>query len=184
MSSNDENNRKRKATIIPDAVSSFAIWNPKEESNKARRVSTNALASPAASLQVDTLVATASAAAAAKQEESMESSGQIIQDLFYSDNAIFSDTLQALYDFDFDEDKKKCESLVAAGICLALVWLIKNRLKKARKQVPACDQVTEINDDPLLETLLRTLGVIRALVCTHKESRPLSFRQCQSQHYS
>jgi hypothetical protein len=195
MSSNDENNRKRKATIIPDAISSNDRQNPKEDSFKAwkaHRGSTNASTSiaaslevasvpTAASLQVDTLVATenantvntfaaAAAAAATKQEESMESSGQMIQDLFHSDNSEVSDALDALKR-DLKVDNQKRESFVTAGGCLALVRLIKYRLKKARKKVPACDHVIELNESPELETLRKTLGVLTTLTLNHNESK-------------
>jgi hypothetical protein len=63
-SSDDANNRKRKPTKIQETVSSNDGQNPNEVNKKARTVSTNALVIPAASLQVDTPVATEKAAAA------------------------------------------------------------------------------------------------------------------------
>jgi hypothetical protein len=50
MPSNNAKDRKRKPTKISEAVSSNDGGNPNEESKKARRVSTNASASNAASL--------------------------------------------------------------------------------------------------------------------------------------
>jgi hypothetical protein len=50
MPSNNAKDRKRKPTNISEAVSSNDGENPNEESKKARRVSTNASASNAASL--------------------------------------------------------------------------------------------------------------------------------------
>jgi hypothetical protein len=192
MSFDDANNRKRKATIIPDAIPSNVRRIPEEsfETWKARRLSANASVSilpaslkvasvpTAASLEVDTLVATenattvstASAVAAAKQEELMESSGQIIQDLFHSDNTKVSDALDAL-DLLLGNDKKNRESFVAAGGCLALVRLLKDRLKKARKKIPVCDQVTELNESPELETLHKTLRIIITLTLYYNESK-------------
>jgi hypothetical protein len=81
MSSNDANDdRKSKPTTISEIVSSNVGHNPNEESNKARRVSTNASISNAASLNVGTPpVVTGNAAAAdnastaAEDEESIQS---------------------------------------------------------------------------------------------------------------
>jgi hypothetical protein len=72
---------------------------------------------------------------------------------------------------DIDKDKKKSNNMHAVGGCLALVYLMKNCLDKAIDKIPACDQVTKLNESPVLETLLNTLGVIVTLVCTHKENR-------------
>jgi hypothetical protein len=79
---------KRKPTNISETNSSAAgDLNPREERYKARRVSTNALVSTAASLQLGTAVATEDVAVAntasttAKCVESMKSIGKILQDL-------------------------------------------------------------------------------------------------------
>jgi hypothetical protein len=119
MSSNNANDRKRKPTMIPETVSSNDERNPKEGSKKARRASTNAPVSTAASLQVDTPVATENAAtattvpsAAEKQEEAIESIGVLIQDLFHSDNAKVNAALDTLY-LDLYIDKNKCENIHA-----------------------------------------------------------------------
>jgi hypothetical protein len=90
--------QKRKSTRISETDSSGADddpANPKEESNKARRVSTDASVSAATSLQLGTAVATediavantASAAANHVESAPMKSIGARIQDLFHSDNA-------------------------------------------------------------------------------------------------
>jgi hypothetical protein len=176
MSSNDHaNDRKRKPMKIPETVSSNDSRNSNEESNKVRRVSTNASASNTASLQVDTPVATAKAittanAASTEHEESIQSIGKLIQDLFHSDNAKVNTTLDAL-DLDFIKDKKNCESLVTAGGCFVLTHLMKNCLDKAMDEIPACNQVTKLTDFTELMTLHKTLNVITSLTFWHAESR-------------
>jgi hypothetical protein len=167
--------RKRKPTTIPDTVSSNNGRNPKER--KARRVSaTNASASTAAFLQVDTPVVTENAAtvntasAATEDEVSIASIGKMIQDLFDSDNAKVNAALDALFK-DLGEDEKKRESLVTAGGCLALILLLTKCLDKAIDGIPACDQVTELNELAELTTLLNTIIVIINLTHHHDESR-------------
>jgi hypothetical protein len=54
---NNGTERKRKPTEIPETVSSDDGRNPEEESNRARRVSKNALTSNATYLPVETSVA-------------------------------------------------------------------------------------------------------------------------------
>jgi hypothetical protein len=66
-------------------------------------------------------------------------------DLFHSDDTKVIADLDAL-DLKLDEDSKKCEKLVTAGGCFALVQLIKDYLKNAIEKCPACDQVTELNE--------------------------------------
>jgi hypothetical protein len=58
------------------------------------------------------------------------------------------------------EDKKKYESFVSAGGCLALVLLLKVCLDKAIDVIPACYQVTELNKLAELTVLHNTLNVI------------------------
>jgi hypothetical protein len=174
MSSSHENGRKRKPTNIPETVSSTDDQNPKER--KARRVSTrNASASTADSLQDDKLVAienatTANAVSAATEtEESIQSIGALIQDLFRSDNAKVHAALDALF-LDLDKDKKKCDKIQAVGGCFALVHLMQNCLDKAIAGIPACDGVTELNELAELKTLNWTLYVIINLTFLHEES--------------
>jgi hypothetical protein len=62
---------------------------------------------------------------ATQEAESMERIGQIIQDLFHSDTTKASTALDVL-DLNLNEDEKKCESLVTAGGCFALVQLMKD----------------------------------------------------------
>jgi hypothetical protein len=173
MSSNDANDRKRKPTKTPDSVSSNDGQIPNEESNKARRVSTSASASNTASLQVDTSAATEKAntanTASTEHEELVQSVGALIQDLFCSDNDKVDAALDAL-DLDLDEDKKKCESLVTAGGCFALVHLAKNCLDKAIAEILACDQVTKLTEGAEVRTLDKALDVITNLTFQHDES--------------
>jgi hypothetical protein len=141
MSSDDTNERKRKPS---DSVSSADDDpNRQEEGNKFRKVSTDASASTSASLQVDTPVATERAttantasAAATEYEESISSIGKIIQDLFRSDNPKVNATLDTLF-LDLDKNEEKCENLVTAGGCFALVQLLNKYLDKAIARIPA-----------------------------------------------
>jgi hypothetical protein len=169
MSFNDANERKRKPTIIPDTVSSNSGRNPKEQSKKARKASTKASPSTAASLQVDTPVAAEEAAteiivfsAADEQEESIERIGALIQDLSHPDDAKVNAALGALYPVLVDT--KKREICVAAGGYLALVQLVKNCLDKAIDEIPSCDQVTELDELDELKTLHKTLDAIISLI--------------------
>jgi hypothetical protein len=178
MSSDDAKDRKRTPMKISEAVSINVGGNPNEESNKARRASTNASASNAAPLQVVTPATTekantasAASAAAVNHEESIQISiGKIIQDLFHSNNDKVNATLTAL-DHDFMKDKKKCECFVTAGGCHALVQLLKNYLKKKIDEIPAYEQVTDLNKLAELSTLDNTLSVIIRLTFQHAESR-------------
>jgi hypothetical protein len=164
MPSKDASHRKRN--------SGTDEHNPKN--SKARRVSTDASASATASLQVDTSVVsenTASTATVAPaKHESIKSVGKMIQDLFHSDNAKVDAALDAL-NLDLDEDEKKCESLVAAGVCFALVHLMQNSLDKAIDGISACDQVAELNELTELTTLDKTLDVVINLTFNNHESR-------------
>jgi hypothetical protein len=117
MPSNDANSRKRKPTVFSNGDEQI----PKKD-RKARKVSaTNASASTAASLQVDTPVVTANAITASTASTELESGQSIrvsIRDLFDSDNAIVNAALDSLdLDLDLDEDEEKGKSLIAAGGC-------------------------------------------------------------------
>jgi hypothetical protein len=173
MSSTDANDRKRKPTKTPDSVSSNDGQIPNEESNKARRVSTSASASNTASLQVDTSAATEKAntanTASTEHAESIQSVGALIQDLFCSDNDKVDAAFDALF-LDLDKDKNKRESFVTAGGCFALVQLVNNCLDKVISSIPACDQVTELNELAELSTLDKALLII-ALTFHNTESR-------------
>jgi hypothetical protein len=106
--------------------------------------------------------------AATKGEESIQSIGKLIQDLFHSDNAKVNAALEALFldlDVDLDENKKKCENIHAVGGCHALVQLMKYCLDKAITIIPACDQDTELNELIELTALDDTLHAIISLIC-------------------
>ncbi len=150
MASLSENTRKRKQTTTgPEIVVSS---DDDQSKSKARRVSTDASASIAPLLQVDTPVVTEEATAAdtasaatVNHEESIQSIGKMIQDLFHSDNAKVNAALDALCLDLVDEDKKKRENIQAVGGCLALVQLVKKCLDKAIGRIQACDRVTKLN---------------------------------------
>jgi hypothetical protein len=57
------------------------------------------------------------------------------------------------------------------GGCFALVQLLKNCLDKAIEEIPACDQVTELDTLTVLTTLEKTLIVITRLTFQHDESK-------------
>jgi hypothetical protein len=171
MSFNDASDRKRKPTnIVPETVSSNDEGrNPKER--KSRRVSTDASASTAASLQVVTENAAAAntASAATEHEDLTRSIGKMIEDLFCSDSAKV-DALDVL-DLYFMRNKKKRELFVTAGGCFVLVQLMKTCLNVAIARIAATDQVAELNELAELTTLRTTLGVITNLTFNHDDSR-------------
>jgi hypothetical protein len=175
MSSNNMNDRKRKPKTIPETVSSNDEGqNPKER--KALKASTNASASTAAILQVDTPpVATENAAAAnaasIEHEESIPSIGKMVEDLCHSDNTKNDAALDAFKMVYLFWDKKKLDTFVMSGGCLALVLLLKKCLDKAIATIPAYDEVAELNELAELTTLYKTLVVITNLTVDHDESR-------------
>jgi hypothetical protein len=69
------------------------------------------------------------------------------------------------------KNEKCCESFVTDGGCFALVQLMKNCLDNAIERIPACDQVTELNELAELTTLDNTFDVIVSLTFRHAESR-------------
>jgi ubiquitin len=100
---------------------------------------------------------------------SVERIGELIQELFHSDNAVVQtafDTLQ----LDLDENEKKSDNIVTVGGCFALVQLVQDRVKKALVELPACNQVTELEGSEL-NTLYRSLNVIIDLTHIHDVSR-------------
>jgi hypothetical protein len=96
------------------------------------------------------------------QEEALEGVEKLIQDLAHSDNAKVNAALDALFQ-DLNKDKEKCDTFIFRGGCAALVHLLKDRLKKAMKKVPACDQVTKLTELPELETIGKALDVVMRL---------------------
>jgi hypothetical protein len=171
-STRSANNRKRK----PEEV----ISTDDPRNRNARRVSTDAPALAVASYQTIEEAPTANDTSAsdaersdaersdAERSESMESIGALIQDLFHFDNAKVNDALGA---FDLGENKKRRESIAMAGSCLALVQVVKECLKKATEKIPACDQVTELDELAELKTPDNSLDVITNLTCGHDESK-------------
>jgi hypothetical protein len=181
------NDRKRKPTAEPEAVGLVSLsqdQNDNTRDSKARRVSTDSSVFSVASTHTTALVksesgvetangvsvsdaehdATANAASvsAAEQEESMQSIGAWIQDLFHSDNVKVDAALYDLY-LNLDKDNRKCEIIVAEGGCLALVLLVKKFLKKpASRRFPGPDQVMEV-DEVELGILVKSLDVITDL---------------------
>ena len=91
----------------------------------------------------------------------MEGVGKLIQDLAHSDTAKVNTALDALLSLDVNKDKEECsndlkqqyDTVTAWGGYAALVHLLKDRLKTAMKKVPQCDQITELNEVPELETI-------------------------------
>jgi hypothetical protein len=170
MPSKATSDRKPKPTEEePEAVVSTS--SDDQRKSKVRRVSTNANAS--ACLNGNALM-TAGAASTSdiasnssaftdeeEEDEDMAGVGKLIQDLAHSDNARVNTALDAL-NLELKNDDKKRDAFTFVGGCAALVHLVKDRLKKAMKKVPACDQVTvtEVNEFPELETMEKTLDLI------------------------
>jgi hypothetical protein len=96
------------------------------------------------------------------EEDSLEGVGKMIQDLFHHDNVKVNAALDAL-NLDVRKGKENCNIVTAWGGCAALVHLLKDRLKKAMKNGPACDQVSELNELAELTTLHKTLEAIISL---------------------
>jgi hypothetical protein len=144
---------------------------------KVRRVSTNASSTTTASLHVDTPVVTENAittsAASIDQEESILNMGKMIQDLAHADNAKVNTAIDASLDLDFMRDRLKRESFVTAGGCLALVQLVKKCVDKALNIIPACGQVTELDELAELTTVHKTLHIMIRLTFYHEETRVL-----------
>jgi hypothetical protein len=107
-----------------------------------------------------------------EDEESVEveGMGKLVKDLFRSDFVKVSAALDALL-VDLRKDKEHCETFTFWGGGIALVQLVKNCLKKAMKKIPACDQVTELNELAELETLDKSLHLIICLTYMHDVSR-------------
>jgi hypothetical protein len=103
-----------------------------------------------------------------EEKETLESVWKMIQDLFHSDNAKVHAALDALF-LDLDKDKKKCVKIQAVGGCFALVHLMQNCLDKVIDIIPACDQITKLNELAELTTLKKTLSVINHLTFRHEE---------------
>jgi hypothetical protein len=168
MASLSENTRKRKQTTTgPEIVVSS---DDDQSKSKARRVSTDASASIAALLQVDTPVVTervTTANASSKGSgESLQCIGKMIQDLIHSDNAKVNAALDAL-NLNLDGAKKKCEKkcdkIRAVGGCFVLFHLMNKCLDEAIDIMPACDRVTELYELDALVILDKTLRLITNL---------------------
>jgi hypothetical protein len=133
----------------------------------------------------------------AKQEDSIESYGALIKDLYHSDNAKVNAALDAL-SLDLDEDfAKKCDKIQVVGGYFVLVQLMKKCLDKVIDEIPALDQVTELNELAELTTLHKALCVIIRWTFWYDESRAditakggleavmkieKTFRKCQRLH--
>jgi hypothetical protein len=166
----------------PNAASSNADVPVKTENgtspmSKARRVSEDASSPNAASSNADVPVKTendsianAPSASNAAPEESLESIGALIQDLFCSDNVKVKASLDALF-LNLDGNKTKSDKIVTLGGCHALVQLMKNCLEKAIEKIPACDQVTELDELAELEAIEKALNVITNLAYQHGARR-------------
>jgi hypothetical protein len=144
MSTEAVNARKRKPTEVPVSLINNDVQNSKE--SKSRRVSTDASSSTltVASHQTtdQSSAANATSATIATPESSMESIGQMIQDLIHSNNAKVIAALFAL-DWDINSVENDCElkerfvMMQAAGGSLALVQVVKDCLKKITERILA-----------------------------------------------
>jgi hypothetical protein len=138
--------------------------------------SLNASVSTSTSLQGGTSVAkedtavAITASAATEGVEPIQSIGKMLQVLFRSDNAKINATLFAL-NLECLKDENKRQDLVRAGGCAVLVQLLNKLLDNMLDSIPACDQVTELNELADLVTLQKALGVITNLMTKDDESR-------------
>jgi hypothetical protein len=146
-------------THIPELVSNDDAQSPQESKARLRSVSTNAstvtLTTNEAASTTNTIPTPG-----AGHDDSLQRIGKLIQDFSHSDNAKVNDALYTLY---LLAEPKTSDSVVAAGGCLALVLLVKGCLNKATGKIPACHQVTELNELAELKTLCRSLRVITDL---------------------
>jgi hypothetical protein len=167
-------NKRKTTTEVPEEV----VSSTDDQSNsKARRVSTDASASTNANALLTAVVTTSTAtandtfASNSERSESIESIAALIQDLLHSDNAKVKAALLAL-DLDLEKEKKKCDICVTAGGCLALVGVVKDCLKKATEKIPACNEVTNVNEhSEELITICMALRTIFILTHNLEESR-------------
>jgi hypothetical protein len=97
-----------------------------------------------------------------KEEDSLEGVGKMIQDLAHRDNVKVDAALVAL-NLDVCKGKENCDAVIVWGGCAALVHLLKDRLKKAMKKDPACDQITKLNELAELTNLYKTFAAITNL---------------------
>jgi hypothetical protein len=177
MSHEPSSDRKRKAVQEPEVAIKCDDRSAKE--SKALRMSLDSMTlSQIASHQVNASMSTSTVATANKpfvsnSSEHKASKGRIgekIHDLSGSDNAEVNAALVVL-SMDVKRNPTARNNLVAAGGCCALVQLLKNCLEKAIDGIPACDQVTELNELVELMILRNTLLVITNLTYRHVNSR-------------
>jgi hypothetical protein len=167
MSHEPSSDRKRKLGEEPDVAIESDDQSPTKR-NKACKVTLDSsmTLSHIASIQGSAPMATERVATATnssvsnnpEQEASMERIKEKIRDLSGSYNAEVNAALVALFT-DLKKDPTTCDNIVAAGGCRALVQLLKNCLEKAIDGIPACDQVTELNELAELETNYETLDL-------------------------
>jgi hypothetical protein len=180
MSLDDANYHKRKTPDTAETVSSTDDQNQ----NIARKESTDISASTMVATEnsitatfiqdlgkkvaADNAITTADTASTMEDEDLVK----ILQDLFRSDTAKVN--VKGL-DEAFMKDKKNRAKFVAAGGCRVLVQLVKDCLKKAKEEIPACYQVTNLCPIPELKSLYKTLSVITKLTFHYDESTTFGF---------
>jgi hypothetical protein len=151
--------RKREQTAeVPEAV----VSSDDQSKSKARRVSTDAQERTVVSQETTEEVTTANANSASttiatQEDDSMESIGLLIQDLFHSDNAKVNATLDTL-SVGLAKDRKKQDKIQSVGGFFALVHLVKDCLKETMDKFPACDQDIELIEAAELYKLYKTLS--------------------------
>jgi hypothetical protein len=105
-----------------------------------------------------------------EQEASMRRIEKMIQDLSGSNNEKVVTALIAL-SMDIRKDPTTRNNMLALDGCDALLQLLKNCLDRAIGEIPACDQVTKLNELAELTTLNKTLRVVTNLTFRHEESK-------------
>jgi hypothetical protein len=105
-----------------------------------------------------------------KESEQVEGRGKLVKDLFHSDYVKVNAAPDALR-VDLRKDTEQRDTFKFWGGGIALVQLVQHCLKKAMKKIPACDQVTELNELAELTTLCKSLRAITTLTYTYDVSR-------------
>jgi hypothetical protein len=151
MSTETENARKRKQTTNPlDAVASSDGARTSAE-RKARRVST------------ETIVAGTGAPEAPNNspERTPTNTEQLIRMdlLFHPDIVVIESALDDLTRTGFTQDDEKCDKVVRAGGCLALVFFVKNRLEMLFPRFFEEGEMMRVER----RLLFKTLSIIKAV---------------------
>jgi hypothetical protein len=109
----------------------------------------------------------------AGHEESLQTIGKLVQDLFhYGHPAAVRAALDALYAHLNLKGKSKNHDFVTVGGCAALAQLLNNCVRTAAKEIREQSLSTELLGElSELKTVCKTLRLVALLLDTHRESR-------------